>query len=224
MRNNSKKLIKRLFFILLTLVLLTAAVWFGLLFDESAPKTFEASFLGIKGYGLVGRADALNPKNAVFRFLVDGTEKTFSIEGGNVYSLQITDEEKNKDKDYLNVLSAENGAYPIQNMLHEGEVYRVTSKGDKIISCETVAQYGTFNPIIKGTPGKHTLKNFLQTALMPVGNVLYVFGGGWDWQDIGTSNLTRSIGVSELWTKAFDNADSDYLYKDDGNHTGSTYP
>ena len=97
MKNDSKKLIKRLFLILLTLVILTTAVWFSLPFNENAPKTFEASFLGIKGYGLVGRADALNPENVVFRFLVDGTEKAFSIDGGNVYSLQITDEEKNAD-------------------------------------------------------------------------------------------------------------------------------
>ena len=224
MKNGEKKLIKRLGFILLTVTIFVAAVWFFFPIGEVAPKTFEATFLGVKEYGLVDRSDVLNPENAVFRFIVDGVEKTFSINSGNIYSLQITDEEKNKDKDYLNVLSAENGAYPIQNMLHEGEVYRVTSKGDKIISCETVAQYGTFNSIIKGTSGKHTLKNFLQTALMPVGNVLYVFGGGWDWQDIGTSNLTRSIGVSELWTKAFDKADSDYIYRDDGNHAGSTYP
>lgn len=224
MNNDRKKLFKRLGFILVAVAILATAVWFGLFQWNSASKTFEASFLGIKGYGLVDRTDVLNPENAVYRFLVDGTEKTFSIDSGNIYSLQITDDEKNKDKDYFKVLSAENGAYSIQNMLHEGEVYRLTSKENKIISCEPIVQYGTFKPIVKGTPGKHTLKNFLQTALMPVGNVLYVFGGGWDWQDIGSSNMARSIGVSELWTKAFNKADSDYLYKDTDNHAGTTYP
>ena len=36
---------------------------------------------------------------------------------------------------------------------------------------------------VSGTPGERTLKNYLQTAMNPVGTALYVYGGSWDWQD-----------------------------------------
>ena len=40
---------------------------------------------------------------------------------------------------------------------------------------------------VSGTPGKRTLKNYLQTAMNPVGTALYVYGGSWDWQDVNSS-------------------------------------
>ena len=190
----------------------------------SVPKICEATYLGVKGYGTVARGEVLAPDSEVYRFLVNGREKCYRIESRLVYADSVTGEEKKEDTDFYDVLSAEEGAYPIQNMLYEGDSYRLTVKGKTVVSCEPVKQYGIFRPLIEGTPGKLTLKNFLQTALMPVGNVLYVYGGGWDWQDVGASVQARTIGVSEVWTNAFAQADAGYCYKDAEHPSESTYP
>ena len=62
------------------------------------------------------------------------------------------------------------------------------------------------------------MKNFLATAFMPVGTTLYVYGGGWDWQDAGSAIQTRTIGVSEDWVRFFRAQDANYTFRDkDGN-------
>ena len=190
----------------------------------SGPKTCEATYLGVKGYGTVTRGEVLAPDSQVYRFSVNGREKCYRIESGLVYADSVTEVEKKGDTDFYDVLPAEDGAYPIQNMLFEGDAYRLTVRGKKIVACEPIGQYGIFKPLIEGTPGKLTLKNFLQTALMPVGNVLYVYGGGWDWQDVGASGQARTIGLSEVWTNAFAQADAGYRYKDEEHRSETTYP
>ena len=220
----NKKSTKRLIVLLITAAILLSAVFAGTAIQRNALQSFEAEYLGVRDYGTIERAEVLDPNNPVFLFLVNGKEKCYRIESGENYSAQTTEAEKKEDTEYFGVLPAEEGAYPIQNMLHEGETYRLTVKKDTVLSCEGLTQHGTFAPIVSGTPGKHTLKNFLQTALMPMGNVLYVYGGGWDWQDIGSSVQARSIGVSELWTDAFDRADAGYSYCDKEHPSESTYP
>ena len=66
---------------------------------------------------------------------------------------------------------------------------------------------------VSGTPGRKTLKNFLSTALMPVGTTLYMFGGGWNWQDTGTSRFVCEIGVPESWISFFQSQDMNYTFK-----------
>ena len=46
---------------------------------------------------------------------------------------------------------------------------------------------------VSGVPGKLTLKNFLATAMEPVGTALYIYGGTWDWQDAASSNQASTI-------------------------------
>ena len=220
----NKKTSKKFIILSLTAAILISAVCAVMAVRSNALKSFEAEYLGVKDYGTIGRAEALDPDNAVFLFLVDGKERCFRVESGVIYPEQTTEDEKKEDTDYFGVLPAEEGAYPIQNMLREGETYRLTAKRDTILSCEELTHYGTFTPVVSGTPGKHTLKNFLQTGLMPMGNVLYVYGGGWDWQDVGSSVQARSIGVSELWTDAYDREDADYSYRDDVHPSETTYP
>ena len=79
-------------------------------------------------------------------------------------------------------------------------------------------------PPVSGTPGLRTLKNLLQTALAPVGSTLYMYGGGWDWQDAGASAETASIGVSPEWYAFFASQDARYNYKNDGDPAHSYYP
>ncbi|MGN0494730.1 MAG: hypothetical protein ACI4GW_00745 [Lachnospiraceae bacterium] len=63
-----------------------------------------------------------------------------------------------------------------------------------------------------------TLKQFLETAVLPVGKTMYVWGGGWNKADTGGGRGARHIGVWEKWvnfagcqTPAYDY--HDYLYE-----------
>lgn len=58
------------------------------------------------------------------------------------------------------------------------------------------------------------MTNFLKTALMPVGTTLYIYGGGWDWQDIGSAVQARSFGVSPDWVRFFESQDENFTYRE----------
>ena len=77
---------------------------------------------------------------------------------------------------------------------------------------------------VHGTPGVRTLKNYLQTAMNPVGTALYVYGGSWDWQDVNSSNQALTIGLPQSWIDFFQQQDANYTYKNDGDHAHSYYP
>lgn len=83
---------------------------------------------------------------------------------------------------------------------------------------------GTYRPPVWGIPGRRTLKNFLATALEPVGTVLYVYGGGWNWQDDGAGRAAVSLGLSRCWTEFFRRQDAGYSYRNDANFSKSWYP
>lgn len=75
-----------------------------------------------------------------------------------------------------------------------------------------------YKPLIQGVPGLRTLKNFLATAMMPVGTTLYVYGGGWDPTDAGADMAARSIGVSEDWVRFFRSQDETYDFRNTADH------
>lgn len=75
-----------------------------------------------------------------------------------------------------------------------------------------------------GTPGKRTLKNYLQTAMNPVGTALYVYGGSWDWQDVNSSNQALTIGLPQSWIDFFQQQDANYTYMNDDDPAHSYYP
>lgn len=64
------------------------------------------------------------------------------------------------------------------------------------------------------TPGKRTLGNFLAAALQPVGQVLYVYGGGWNYEDSGGDEASASIGLADTWRTFFAEQDASYFYQD----------
>ncbi len=72
-----------------------------------------------------------------------------------------------------------------------------------------------YEPPVKAVPGEKTLKNLIATALMPAGCVNYVYGGGWDWQDAGSSVQCKSIGVADSWKDFFFSNAGKYTYKPD---------
>ena len=77
---------------------------------------------------------------------------------------------------------------------------------------------------VSGIPGKTTLKNFIATALEPVGTGLYIYGGTWDWQDVGSSKQATTIGLSQSWIDFFQSQDANYTYKNSANPAHSYYP
>lgn len=77
---------------------------------------------------------------------------------------------------------------------------------------------------VSGTPGKRTLKNYLQTAMNPVGTALYVYGGSWDWQDVNSSNQALTIGLPQSWIDFFQQQDANYTYMNDDDSAHSYYP
>ena len=77
---------------------------------------------------------------------------------------------------------------------------------------------------VSGTPGLKTLKNYLKTAMNPVGTTLYVYGAGWDWQDDLSSNQSMTIGLSQSWIDFFQQQDENYTYKYSADPAHSYYP
>lgn len=83
---------------------------------------------------------------------------------------------------------------------------------------------GDYTAPVSGTPGKRTLKNYLQTAMNPVGTALYVYGGSWDWQDVNSSNQALTIGLPQSWIDFFQQQDANYTYMNDDDPAHSYYP
>ena len=161
----------------------------------------EAVYLGVKDYGKE-KTNKDNKVNFLYRFGVDEEEIILRIDNGT------KDAEGNYD-------------YPIQNLLKEGYRYFVTTEDGTVTSVreigETVPKY---RPRVQGTKGERTVTNFLKTALMPVGTTLYIYGGGWDWQDNGAAVQARSFGVSPDWVRFFESQDEDFTYREkDGDET-----
>ena len=156
----------------------------------------EATFLGVQNYG-DPEVKKENADQFHYRFEVNGAERIYTID---------------------NSLLDENGkpAYPVQNKLKEGYSFLLSVKNDVIIDADEILPGGSvpYTPVVSGTPGEKTVRNFIKTSLMPVGTALYVFGGGWDWQDTGSAIQARTLGVSSDWVRFFNSQDESYTFRD----------
>ncbi len=61
--------------------------------------------------------------------------------------------------------------------------------------------------------GISTIRNFLSTALAPVGSTMYVWGGGWNKADTGAGPEARRIGLSPAWRSFAKGKESSYNYR-----------
>ncbi|MBR5109565.1 MAG: hypothetical protein IK099_05160 [Clostridia bacterium] len=163
-------------------------------------KTKEAVYLGVKDWGAEG-TDIGHAAAFRYRFLVNGMEECFRI-------------------------GQDPPGFPLQNALKVGAPYEIIAEEGMLRSARELASpaVSPYHPPVSGVPGLRTVKNFLLTALEPVGTTLYVFGGGWDWQDTGTSLQARSLGVSADWVRFFQNQDAGYTYKDRDNQEENRDP
>ncbi len=62
-------------------------------------------------------------------------------------------------------------------------------------------------------PEGRTLAAFLSAALRPVGQTLYVYGGGWDLHDQGSGPQSVCPGLSPTWGRFFRRQDAFYDYR-----------
>ena len=96
--------------------------------------------------------------------------------------------------------------------------------GNPVTQIDLCEKIDSYQAPVSYTPGERTLKNFLATALQPVGTTLYVYGGGWNWQDDGSSIQSTSIGLPDSWVTFFQNQDANYTYDNKANETQSYFP
>ena len=184
-----KKLKKQLIFFILVCVTLLCGC------GGSNIQVMDAVYLGVENYGSE-KVNKDNKKKFSYRFEIDGKEKILKIDNGV----------KNEQGEYT---------YPIQNVLKEGYSYEITVKNRKVTGAEEIyTEADSYQPPVKGNPGERTLKNFFATAMMPVGTTLYIYGGGWNWQDEGASIQTRTIGLSDDWRRFFYFQDVNYTFKE----------
>ena len=60
---------------------------------------------------------------------------------------------------------------------------------------------------------KKTISNLVQTALLPVGKTMYIWGGGWNEADNGSGIEAVTLGVSSRWEEFFNEQDASYNYE-----------
>ena len=166
-----------------------------MLLTERIGKQVTATYLGVENYG-AEETNKDNKNNFRYIFSIDGEDTVLSMYNGNA------DDEGKYD-------------YPIQNILKENYSYTLKINNDTVLSAEEIKDNEErYTPVVSGTAGEKTLINFLKTAMEPVGTTLYIYGGGWDWQDVGSSVQARTIGVSPDWVRFFNEQDENYTYKE----------
>lgn len=86
--------------------------------------------------------------------------------------------------------------------------YQAGENGEKTYSRKS-AVVSTTVPV----EGTSTIKNFLKTAIAPVGSTMYVWGGGWNKADTGAGTDAKRIGLSPTWRSFAKNKKASYNYK-----------
>ena len=199
--------------------------------EQSAPAWSTAVYLGVEHYGAVENQDAFR-----YRFFLEGNTVTCAIapdDGdyafqnhlmeGEAYRIQIEDGVLTRLLDAsvvtLNSVDAEGKTlyrvdYAPGGAKAEPCAYVSNARAVLGETCAWLLPSGEITaPPVAGEPGLRTVRNFLLNALMPVGRTLYVYGGGWNWQDTGASDLCRSTALPDVWQRFFLSRTGHYHYK-----------
>ena len=59
----------------------------------------------------------------------------------------------------------------------------------------------------------HTTTDFLRNALKPVGQTLYIYGGGWNEAQTGSGTEALTLGLSKEWKSFYNSQDGTYNYE-----------
>ena len=92
----------------------------------------------------------------------------------------------------------------------KGEKYEFDANGILVKVGDTIQ--GSFVDYSGKVAKRSSLRQMLKTALMPVGQTMYVWGGGWDFGQNGGNEYARSLGVPARWKQYFDKQTSSYDY------------
>lgn len=249
---------KKMIGIILTACLIVAMM--PVMAFAGTETTSEAVFLGIDGYGQVGRDEVLNADFAGYRFFVDGQEQSFKVKAtdnfdiqnvlqeGYIYDITVADKVVTKavmkdkgvagvvmgtatgvtakdltvngkklniaaDTKVYSITTAAGGAKVAAATVKEGDSVKVMVNGSDAKSIYVTFVAKEYKPPVQGTPGVKTLKNFLKTAMGPLGTALYIYGGSWDWEDDESSPQSTTIGVPQSWIDFFQEKNSiEYNY------------
>ena len=107
------------------------------------------------------------------------------------------------------------GDFLLQNTLQIGRAYELEVTGGLITAVRACEILPPGQALPSGTaPGLRTLRNLLATAMTPLGRALYVYGGGWNWQDTGAGPQAVSVGLVPEWSAFFHAQDGRYCYRD----------
>ena len=154
-----------------------------------------------------------------------GTEGTAAVAGD---SLTVDDSpiELAAGVQYFAINPKVGGAAVTETALAEldGKTVKVYGDPAEMVYQAFVAEPYTSPMQDKVTPGLKTIKNYLATALLPVGTGLYIYGGAWDWQDSNSSIQARTIGIPQTWIDFFQQQDADFSYKNSADPAQSYYP
>lgn len=199
---------------------------------ESAAAAWKtAVYLGVEHYGAVENKDAFR-----YRFFLEGQTVTCAIapDGGDyafqnrlmegeAYRVQIENGVLTRLLDAktaaLTPADAEGRtlwrvSYAPGGAKVENSAFASGSRAVLGETCAFLLPSGEITaPLVAGEAGEKTLRNFLLNALMPVGRTLYVYGGGWNWQDTGASELCSSTALPDVWQRFFLSRNGHYNYK-----------
>ena len=154
---------------------------------------------------------ALKDKGTITMGTVDAVgEGTLTVDGKTVKTAGLP---------VYAITTAAGGASVEKAEIAAGDTVKIT---DNAVYKAFVAK--EYTAPVSGTPGEKTLKNFIKTALTPVGTALYVYGGAWDWQDSDSSNQSMTIGIPQSWIDFFQSQDENYTYKNSSDKAHSYYP
>ena len=214
---------------------------------EAQPDAPVYLYLGVEGYGSV---DASQKDAFRYRFYDGSGTVTFTVQSdGGAYAVQNrlqSGRAYHLELDGETITAAEEigGEVLPASEAEGGRLLRVTVEAGGAVTepvetpdggiveavrddaSETVyllPAHTPYTPPVTGTPGERTVRNFLRTALMPVGTTLYVYGGAWNWQDDGASVQATSVGLPDEWVTFFQSRDAGYSYKA-GDAAHSFYP
>ncbi len=199
--------------------------------EQGAAAWHTAVYLGVENYGSVSDKAAFR-----YRFFLDGRTVSCVIapdDGAYVFQNHLMEGEAYRVQIENGVLARllDAPVVSLQSADAEGRaLYRVTpgpggARAEKsaFVSGARAALGGESAyllpdgaispPPVSGKAGVRTVRNFLLNALMPVGRTLYVYGGGWNWQDTGAGDLCRSAALPEVWQRFFLNQTGHYNYK-----------
>lgn len=86
-----------------------------------------------------------------------------------------------------------------------------------VVSMVSFWGYSLFKPkeeISDSSADSISLAKFLRVSMEPVGQTMYVWGGGWNEEDTAAGKEAKTIGVSRQWKNFFEEQDEDYDVQD----------